>query len=114
MIVERIIEYLQAKGIAVSAFEKELGLGNTTLSRAFRSGGSIGTDKLEKILSHCTDLSPLWLLTGDGDMLKNGDAPKAQAKEKAVHVRVTNFGELKDLIVEAIIEAEKVKNQEVK
>ena len=71
MIVERIVKYLESKGIAVSAFEREAGLGNATLSRASRNGTAIGTDKLEKIFSMCEDLSPLWIITGEGPMLKN-------------------------------------------
>ena len=69
MIVERIVKYLESKGVKISAFEKEVGLGNATLSKAYRTGGSIGSDKIEKILSSCPDLSPLWLMTGEGDML---------------------------------------------
>ena len=69
MIVKRIIQYLKRKKIAVSAFEKELGLGNVTLSKAYNSGGAIGSDKIEKIVSVCKDLSPVWLLTGEGDMI---------------------------------------------
>lgn len=71
MIVDRIVTYLESKGVKISAFEKELGLGNATLSKAYRTGGSIGSDKIEKIISSCQDLSPLWLVTGEGEMLVN-------------------------------------------
>ena len=74
MIVDRIVKYLESKGVKVSAFEREMGWGNTTLSKAYKTGGAIGSDKIEKILSTCTDLSPLWLITGQGPMLKDGEA----------------------------------------
>ena len=73
MIVERLVLYLKHKGIAVSAFEKELGLGNATISKAYKAGGSIGSDKIEKIFLQCRDLSPIWLMTGDGDMIISDD-----------------------------------------
>lgn len=69
MIVDRLVQFIESKGVAVSAFEKELGLGNTTISKAYRNGGSLGSDKIEKILSSCPELSPLWLVTGRGPML---------------------------------------------
>lgn len=92
MIVERIVYYLKEKGIAVSAFERDLGLGNTTISRAYKAGGAIGTDKLEKIISHCKDLSPLWLVTGEGDMLIGESSqcltPTAQNEKPTIEVSV--------------------------
>lgn len=69
MIVDRLVQFIESKGVAVSAFEKELGLGNTTISKAYKNGGSLGSDKIEKILSSCPELSPLWLVTGNGPML---------------------------------------------
>lgn len=109
MIVERLVDYLKHKGIAISAFERDLGLGNTTLSKAYKTGGSIGTDKLEKILSYCTDLSPLWLVTGQGGMLLNQDTKQARIAPTSgpliQNVFVTNFADLKDVMVEAIRES---------
>lgn len=74
MIVDRIVQYLESKGVKVSAFEREMGWGNTTLSKAYKTGGALGSDKIEKILSTCTDLSPLWLITGQGPMLKTNES----------------------------------------
>lgn len=91
MIVERIICYLQHKGIAVSTFEKELGLGNTTISRAYKSGAAIGTDKLEKIISYCPDLSPLWLVTGEGEMIV-GEKEKEEEAHTPIEVSVVRSG----------------------
>lgn len=109
MIVERIVYYLKQKGIAISTFERELGLGNTTLSKAYKTGGSIGTDKLEKIISHCEDLSPLWLVTGEGEMLNSAPTVKTKVDTTSglliQNVFVTNFADLKDVMVEAIKES---------
>ena len=89
MIVERIVQYLELKGVKVSTFEREVGLGNTTLSKAYRTGGSIGSDKIEKILSYCPDLSPSWLVTGEGEMLV--DASGGESRDEAKRIPLIPF-----------------------
>ena len=70
MIVERIKQFIDEKGIAISAFEKSVGMSNASFGKSLKNGGAIGTDKLENILSIYPDLSPSWLLTGEGSMLR--------------------------------------------
>lgn len=74
MILERIKEYIDAKGIAISAFEKSIGMSNASFGKSLKNGGAIGTDKLENILKVYPDISPDWLMTGRGSML-NSDKP---------------------------------------
>lgn len=61
-IVEKLKEYLDNKGIAVSVAEKEIGLSNGSLSKPFNSGTTIKTDTLEKFLIHYADINSDWLL----------------------------------------------------
>lgn len=70
MILDRIKLYIDTKGISISAFEKSVGMSNASFSKSLKNNGAIGTDKLENILSIYSDISPEWLLTGQGDMLK--------------------------------------------
>lgn len=77
MILDRIKQFIDSEGIAVSAFEKSIGMSNASFGKSLRSGGAIGTDKLENILSVYPRLSPNWLLTGEGAMLKGEDLPVA-------------------------------------
>lgn len=70
MILERIKLYIDTKGISIAAFEKSVGMSNASFSKSLKNNGAIGTDKLENILSIYSDISPEWLLTGQGDMLK--------------------------------------------
>ena len=77
MILDRIKQFIDSKGIAVSAFEKSIGMSNDSFGKSLKSGGAIGTDKLENILSVYPNLSPNWLLTGEGAMLKGEDLPVA-------------------------------------
>lgn len=71
MILERLKEYIDSKGISVSAFEKSIGMSNASFGKSLKNKGAIGTDKLENILTVYPDLSPDWLLTGRGEMLKS-------------------------------------------
>ena len=71
MILERLKEYIDSKGISVSAFEKSIGMSNASFGKSLKNKGAIGTDKLENILIVYPDLSPEWLLTGRGDMIKS-------------------------------------------
>ncbi len=88
MIIERIKAYIDYKGIKIAPFEKSIGMSNASFGKSLKNNGSIGTDKLENILSTYSDINPTWLLTGEGNMLKSGSpnvdevTPKAKKAEK--------------------------------
>lgn len=71
---ERLKEYLKFKGIKNNAAEEICGLSNGFI----RSSKSIGSDKLENILTAFPDLSAEWLLRGTGKMLISDDIDPAQ------------------------------------
>ena len=81
MIVERIKQFIDEKGIAISAFEKSVGMSNASFGKSVKYGGAIGTDKLENILSIYPDLSPSWLLTGEGSMLRPSAVGEPEPRE---------------------------------
>lgn len=66
MIKERLVEYIEFKGITKSYFEKSIKMGNGYISNV----KSIGSDKLEDIINKYSDLNIEWLITGQGEMLK--------------------------------------------
>lgn len=70
-VVLRIKEYIDYKCISISAFEKSIGMSNASFGKSLKNGGSIGSDKLERILNIYTDLCPIWLMTGQGNMLSS-------------------------------------------
>ena len=89
MILERIKAYMDFKGIKVAPFEKSIGMSNASFGKSLKTKGSIGTDKLENILSVYSDINPVWLLTGEGNMLKteapcSGEAAPEGAKSKKI------------------------------
>lgn len=69
MVLERIKEYIDKKGITIAAFERSIGMSNASFGKSLKNGKSIGTDKLENILRVYQDINPIWLLTGQGEML---------------------------------------------
>lgn len=63
--------------MAVSRAEQDCGISLSGLSKQLPNkdnpdGKSIGSDNLEKILNHFSDLSADWLLRGEGSMIKGG------------------------------------------
>ena len=67
---ERMKEYIESKGVTKYKFSQITGLSNSFLNNS----SNMGTDKAEIILSHYPDLSPEWLLTGRGPMLREGSS----------------------------------------
>ena len=71
MVLQRIKEYIDLKGISISAFEKSIGMSNASFGRSLKNNGAIGTDKLENILNVYQEINPDWLLTGQGNMIRS-------------------------------------------
>lgn len=68
--VKRVKEYIDFKGITNQKLEKEIGYSNGAFATQLKANKSIGSDKLENILTKFTDINPEWLLTGEGNMLR--------------------------------------------
>lgn len=83
----RLKMYLEYKGVAVSRAELDCGISLSGLSKQLPTkdnpdGKSIGSDNLEKILSHFADLSADWLLRGAGDMIIGGTGKAKELEDK--------------------------------
>jgi hypothetical protein len=64
----RLKDYLKSENIAVTTFEKSIGVSNGYVNSISKS---IGLDKLELIIENYSKMSVEWLLTGKGPMLKS-------------------------------------------
>lgn len=81
MILERLKEYIDYKGITIAKFEKSIGMSNASFGKSLKTGGAIGTDKLENILRVYPDINPIWLLKGIGEMIINDQEPDQEPEQ---------------------------------
>lgn len=68
--IQRLIEYLDFKGVNKSTYEKLISVSNGYLGTQLKRNADLGEGILNKILDNSLDLNPNWLLTGEGNMLK--------------------------------------------
>lgn len=122
MVLERIKEYIDYKGITIAAFERSIGMSNASFGKSLKNKGAIGSDKIENILSTYDDLSPDWLLTGKGNMLKGvvEQPPSPQQSNKKEPTQLLNqlldtikgqaeeIGQLKEQVRQLTIEKERL------
>ena len=83
--IERFKEYLNSKGISNAQAERDCGLSNGLVGNAFKTKTTIGSDKLEKILTTYQDLSAEWLLRGSGSMIK-GEGKAIELENKIIEM----------------------------
>lgn len=70
-IKERVAEVLAYKNINVNRASKMLGIPQRTLNRQVNEDGKIGMDLLYAIMDCFPEISPAWLLLGEGEMLRD-------------------------------------------
>jgi hypothetical protein len=68
--IERIYKYIDYKNIKAVPFEKKIGLSNGYLGKQLKRNADLGESILTKIIENCPEINPEWLLTGEGEMLK--------------------------------------------
>ena len=71
--VDRINQFIEVKGISLNAFDKSIGRPAGYIGKQIRSNASIGSDIVETILRKYEELSPQWLISGEGEMLRGSE-----------------------------------------
>lgn len=69
-IIDRILLFIQHKNLSMRMFDKSISVGNGYTSKQSKSKASVGSDVLERIIDTYPDLNPMWLLTGEGEMIR--------------------------------------------
>lgn len=83
-IKSRVVEVLKFKEINVNRASKKLCIPQRTLNRQVNEDGNISMDLLYALLDHFPEISPLWLLLGEGEMLQD------RARQKAASIPFYN------------------------
>lgn len=79
--IERLKQYIDFKELNNSLFEKENSLSNGYIATQLKRNADLGEGILNKILDNCLEISPEWLLTGNGEMLKDREEVKNMVNE---------------------------------
>ena len=69
--ISRFDKFMKVKGLNDNQVTIQCGLSQGLLSQARKGKSDLGNGSIEKILSVYQDLSKVWLLTGEGEMLKS-------------------------------------------
>ena len=86
-IKERVLTYCNLKNIAISKFEKLSGLSNGYFNQVKKRPSD---EKIESIRRAFPDLNSVWLLTGEGEMLKKESGQPVPVKSHAAGVPYYN------------------------
>ena len=74
-IKDRVVAVLKHIGMNVNRASKMLGIPQRTLNRQVNEGGNISMDLVYAILNNVPEISPAWLIAGEGPMLVGEEAP---------------------------------------
>lgn len=68
--IDRLFKYIDNKGVSVSEFSKRIGVSNGYLAKQKSGKANIGSHIIEKIVRAFPDMNLLWLMTGEGSMIR--------------------------------------------
>lgn len=74
---DRLVLFAEAMGIKKSLFFSEIGMAQSNF-RGSNIKSSISSDKVVEILTIYPNLSPEWLMLGEGDMIRNSSLQKKE------------------------------------
>ena len=97
MVSERIGLYIDRKGISYYAFENSINASRGAISKAVKENKSIGSSTLEQIMSVYTDLNPVWLLTGQGEMFVGNDEMMLNKSIETYRLKTDNAMEMQQI-----------------
>lgn len=93
--IDRFDKYMKYKGLNDNKVTIQLALSVGTLGKSRKSDRDLSDKVIEKILNFYTDLNRVWLLTGEGEMIKNnlttqhyygGDTEKQKSGEPQMFI----------------------------
>ena len=121
--IDRLIQFIEFAGISARQFDISIGAANGYTLRMKKNHASIGSDVIENIIKTYPQLDVVWLLTGEGNMIKEDKAdildfdqlPKSKQEEIEYiieqKIRERQERELKVLLKEVTDEIERSKKK---
>lgn len=82
--INRVATLIEHFNIPINRFEREIDVSMNVIQSALKRGSSLKDEVLNKILDKYPEVSPLWLLRGEGRMLRNSEG------KEVVKVHVEN------------------------
>jgi hypothetical protein len=73
--IDRLMQFIKQAGLSARQFDISIGASNGYTLRMKKNRASIGSDVIENILRIYPQLNVVWLLTGEGTMLKQEKDP---------------------------------------
>ncbi|MGB5238863.1 MAG: hypothetical protein WBM43_10375 [Flavobacteriaceae bacterium] len=123
--IDRLIQFIEYAGLSARQFDISIGAANGYTLRMKKNHASIGSDVIENIIRTYPQLDVVWLLTGEGRMIKqkvksedldfdNLPPSRQQDIERIIEskIRERQERELKDLLKEVTSEIEKTRKKE--
>jgi transcriptional regulator with XRE-family HTH domain len=105
-IFKRLRIIINEQDISISRFEKEIGVGNNTISTILRKESGISPNLAKKICDACPEIDYKWLLTGLGEMLNNIEVDNSTTNKIA-----KDIVSLKNHILELEIKIKKLEKE---
>jgi hypothetical protein len=68
---KRLKQFIDYKNISLNAFDKSIGASNGYIGKQIKNEASIGSEMLATISEAYPELNLYWLVSGEGEMLKN-------------------------------------------
>lgn len=68
--IDRLIQFIKLAGLSARQFDISIGAANGYTLRMQKNNASVGSDVIENIINVYPQLNVEWLITGEGEMLK--------------------------------------------
>lgn len=102
--IDRLMQFIKHAGLSARQFDLSIGASNGYTLRMKKNNASVGSDVIENILRVYPQLNVVWLLTGEGSMLKT--------KKEAEPLDFDQLSREKQHEIEAIIEKKIIERHE--
>jgi hypothetical protein len=99
--IDRLMQFIKYVGLSARQFDLSIGASNGYTLRMKKNNASIGSDVIENILRVYPQLNVVWLITGEGEMLKKSEEDEILDFD---HLPKSRQQEIEDLIEQKIKE----------